>query len=143
MPRQVLGGNIQCNLARLGIVNALGDTSDSISNIQDPATQQAAAAGVEQANSGIRQIASALVAGQAPPAAGRDTTEAGLTAAGQALAAGDRFVRSLFPNRPWHEIDVNIRHVVLTKLLLMPKKPSMKLWHLDRMSSPIVSRQWI
>ncbi|KAK5051038.1 hypothetical protein LTR84_003597 [Exophiala bonariae] len=62
---------------------------DSISQIQDPATKQAATAGVNQANSGIRQIASAIIAGEAPPQEGREITEAGLTAAGQALAAGD------------------------------------------------------
>ena len=100
LPRQFLGGNIQCNLARIGIVGALGDTTDAISQIQDPATAQAAAAGVDQANSGIREIASALVAGEAPPDSGRATTEAGLTAAGQALAAGDTYVHSLFSHRP-------------------------------------------
>ncbi|KEF57667.1 uncharacterized protein A1O9_05585 [Exophiala aquamarina CBS 119918] len=89
LPRQIFGGNIRCNVARLGIVSALGDTMDSISQIQDPTTREAAAAGVDQANSGIRQIASAIISGQAPPQEGRDTTEAGLTAAGQALAGGD------------------------------------------------------
>lgn len=92
LPRQIFGGNIRCNVARLGIVSALGDTMDSISQIQDPATKQAAAAGVAQANSGIREIASAIIAGDAPPQSGRETTEAGLTAAGQALAAGDTYV---------------------------------------------------
>lgn len=98
MPRQFLGGNIQCNLARLGIVSALGATADDISGIQDATTKQAASAGVDQANSGIREIAQALFAGQDPPQSGRDTTEAGLTAATQALAAGDTYVLTFFPN---------------------------------------------
>jgi hypothetical protein len=130
-------------VARLGIVSALGDTMDSISQIQDPTTKQAAAAGVDQANAGIRQIASAIIAGQAPPQAGRDTTEAGLTAAGQALAAGDTYVHFLFSHRPYHEIDANTGNVALTKLSLKLKNPSMMLWHLDRMLSPIVRRQWV
>lgn len=100
LPRQIFGGNIRCNVARLGIVRALGDTMDSISQIQDPATKQAAAAGVAQANSGIREIASAILAGDAPPQSGRETTEAGLTAAGQALEDGDTYVLYLLLQYP-------------------------------------------
>ncbi|KAH6988349.1 hypothetical protein EDB80DRAFT_689931 [Ilyonectria destructans] len=90
-PRQLLGqlGSIQCNIARVRIVGALGDAGDAISNIQDPATSAAASAGLDQANAGISQIASAIVAGEAPPAEGRSEVEAGLQAMGTALTAGD------------------------------------------------------
>lgn len=93
-PRQLLGqlGSIQCNIARVRIVGALGDAGDAISNIQDPATSAAASAGLDQANGGISQIASAIVAGEAPPAEGRSEVEAGLKAMGTALTAGDRYV---------------------------------------------------
>ena len=90
--RQFLGGGIACNIARLRIVRALGDTSDNIAGIQDASVQQTAQAGVDQANEGISQIAQAIFAGEAPPAEGRDITEAGLTAASSALDSGDAYV---------------------------------------------------
>lgn len=74
------------------IVGALGDAGDAINSIQDPATSAAATTGLDQANAGISQIASAIIAGQAPPDAGRTEVEAGLKAMGAALAAGDRYV---------------------------------------------------
>ncbi|KAK7428820.1 hypothetical protein QQZ08_004590 [Neonectria magnoliae] len=90
-PRQLLGqlGGIQCNLARVRIVGALGDAGDAIDNIQDQATSAAASAGLDQANAGISQIASALIAGEAPPDEGRTEVEAGLQAIGAALDSGD------------------------------------------------------
>ncbi|KAH7130896.1 hypothetical protein EDB81DRAFT_763561 [Dactylonectria macrodidyma] len=93
-PRQLLGqlGNLQCNLARVRIVGALNDADQAIGNIQDQATSAAAAAGLSQANAGISQIASAIVAGEAPPAESRSEVEAGLEAMAAALTAGDRHV---------------------------------------------------
>ena len=91
---QLLGGGLgglQCNLARVRIVGALGDTEDAVAQIQDGATQAAATAGLEQAQGGISQIAQAIVAGDAPPASGREQVEAGLTAVGEALASGDAY----------------------------------------------------
>ncbi|PVH96095.1 hypothetical protein DM02DRAFT_535952, partial [Periconia macrospinosa] len=82
-------GGLGCNVARLQIVRALGQTGNDISGIQDASVKQSAQAGVDQANDGIGQIAQALLAGEAPPQDGRDITEAGLTAASSALAAGD------------------------------------------------------
>ena len=83
-------GGLGCNIARLQIVRALGDTGNAVAQIQDSATQQAAEAGLIQANAGIESIAQALVAGEAPPQSGRDEVEAGLVATGNALASGDR-----------------------------------------------------
>jgi hypothetical protein len=83
-------GSLDCNLARLRIVNALGDTEASVSEIEDPATQSAAADALGQAQGGIQQIAQAIGAGEAPPQDSRGQVEAGLTAAGEALASGDR-----------------------------------------------------
>lgn len=77
------------------IVGALGDAGDAIGNIQDPATSAAASAGLNQANAGISQIASAIVAGEAPPDEGRTEVEAGLQAMGAALNSGDRYVKSV------------------------------------------------
>ena len=83
-------GGIGCNLARLRIVGALGDTADSVAAIQDTTVQQAASDGVKQAQDGIKTIAQSLFSGGAPPAEARKTVEAGLTAAGDALASGDQ-----------------------------------------------------
>jgi len=82
-------GSLNCNLARLRIVGALGDTETAVGEIEDPATQEAAAAGLTQAQGGIQQIAQAIAAGEAPPEDGRAQVEAGLTAVGDALGAGD------------------------------------------------------
>jgi len=82
-------GGIQCNVARLRIVKALGDTQDSVGQIQDTTVQQDASAGLKQAQGGIGQIAQAILAGEAPPQGGRDEVEAGLNAASSALDSGD------------------------------------------------------
>ena len=82
-------GSIQCNIARYRIVGALGDTGDSVSEIQDTATADAAQAGLDQANGAIKTIAQSIVTGAAPPQDARDEVETGLTAAGEALASGD------------------------------------------------------
>lgn len=87
-PRQLAGG-LACNIARLQIVNALGSTEDAVAQIQDPATASAAQAGLDQANGGISEIASAIVAGDAPPDSGRAEVEAGLQAVGSALDGAD------------------------------------------------------
>ena len=87
LPRQI--GGIGCNIARLQIVSALDATGKDVNKIQDAAVAQAAKAGVDQAFGGIGQIAKALLSGQTAPASSRNTTEAGLTAASQALAGGD------------------------------------------------------
>ncbi|USP79206.1 hypothetical protein yc1106_06480 [Curvularia clavata] len=79
----------QCTSARVQIVYALNDASGNVLRIQDPAVAQAAKAGIQQATGGIAQIAKAIFALQPPPAAARDTTEAGLEVAANALARGD------------------------------------------------------
>lgn len=86
--RRQLGG-IACNVARLQIVGALGDTEDAVGQIADADTASAAQAGLDQANGGISEIASAILAGEAPPDSGRAEVEAGLEAVGSALSAGD------------------------------------------------------
>ncbi|KAI1081106.1 hypothetical protein F5B20DRAFT_71977 [Whalleya microplaca] len=89
--RQILDklGSIPCNAARFRIVGALGDTKDAVGQIQDAGVQDAASTGLQQAQDGIGQIAQAIITGQDPPQAGRDQVEAGLGAAGDALAGGD------------------------------------------------------
>ncbi|KAI3396057.1 hypothetical protein diail_474 [Diaporthe ilicicola] len=82
-------GGIGCNVARIQILGALGDAKDAIGQIQDPATQQAAQAGLDQANGGISQIASSLLSGAAAPAASRDDVAAGLAAMNDALSGAD------------------------------------------------------
>ncbi|KAI1862726.1 hypothetical protein JX265_007164 [Neoarthrinium moseri] len=85
-PRQ---SSLACNAARLQIIKALSDTKKSVADIQDPTVQQAAAAGVKQAQQGVTQVAASLLTGQAPSADGRNTVEAGLNATATALAGGD------------------------------------------------------
>jgi hypothetical protein len=82
-------GGIGCNVARFKIVGALKSAGDSIGQIQDASVQSAAQAGLDQANGGIKQIASGLLSGQAAPAASRDEVKAGLAAMDTALAGGD------------------------------------------------------
>ncbi|KAK2733031.1 hypothetical protein CKAH01_08529 [Colletotrichum kahawae] len=90
--RQLLGslGSLGCNVARLQIVGALGNTDDAVSKITDATVKDAANTGLEQARGGISQIAQALLSGSAPPAASRDEVAAGLAAAGAALASADK-----------------------------------------------------
>ncbi|KAK6827332.1 hypothetical protein PG990_008953 [Apiospora arundinis] len=66
-PRQSSLGSAACNAARLRIVSALAQTSNSAGDIADAATN-----------------------GGAPPADARDEVEAGLQAAGAALQGGDQ-----------------------------------------------------
>ncbi|KAI1344375.1 hypothetical protein F5Y15DRAFT_366445 [Xylariaceae sp. FL0016] len=87
--RQIFQDGLACNIARLQIVGALGDTKDSVGQIQDATVADAASTGLQMADDGISQIAQAIVAGEAPPDAGREMVEAGLTAAGKALTGGD------------------------------------------------------
>ncbi|KAH9889699.1 hypothetical protein F4778DRAFT_753740 [Xylariomycetidae sp. FL2044] len=87
-PRQIQG-SAECNAARARIVSALGDTKDSVGQIQDATVQDAASTGLNQAQAGILQIGKALIAGDAPPQDGRDQVDTGLAAAGDALAGGD------------------------------------------------------
>ncbi|KAK1675534.1 hypothetical protein BDP55DRAFT_552445 [Colletotrichum godetiae] len=89
--RQLLGnlGSLSCNVARLQILGALGNTEDAVSQITDTTVQDAANAGLQQARGGISQIAKSIVSGDAPPAASRDEVAAGLAAAGTALSGGD------------------------------------------------------
>lgn len=82
-------GSLECIIARLQIVSALGDAGDSIAAIQDPDTASAAQVGFDQAQGGISQIGQAIAAGEVPPQDGRDQVEAGLAAIGEALAEGD------------------------------------------------------
>lgn len=82
-------GGIACNVARLQVVGALGDAETAIGNIQDTDTASAAQAGIDEANGGISEIASAIVAGEQAPDSGRASVESGLTATNSALAAGD------------------------------------------------------
>lgn len=88
LPRQAQS-SAACNAARINIVGNLIQVNNFIQQIEDPATQQAAQAGVDEAVSGIQTIGEAIVAGEAPPAEARDITGAGLQATGEALAAGD------------------------------------------------------
>lgn len=87
IPRQA--GNAACNAARIQVVSSLSAAGSSIAEIQDPAVQAAAQAGLDQANGGIRAIAGTLQAGETASAAGRDDVEAGLRAMASALTAGD------------------------------------------------------
>jgi hypothetical protein len=89
LPRQAQS-SAECNAARVNIVRSLIIVNSNVQVIQDPATQEAAQAGVDQAASGIQTIAEAIQAGEAPPAEARDVTGAGLQATGEALAAGDQ-----------------------------------------------------
>ncbi|KAH7320622.1 hypothetical protein B0I35DRAFT_427486 [Stachybotrys elegans] len=80
-------GSIECNLARFRIVSALGSARSSINNIEDETIKTAATAGLEEANSGISQIAKAILTGQAPPQESRDVVAAGLSAMDAALSS--------------------------------------------------------
>lgn len=86
-PRQL--GGIACNVARLQVVSALGNAESAVGQIQDADTASAAQAGLDQANGGISEIASAVLAGEQAPDSGREAVEAGLTATNAALSAGD------------------------------------------------------
>ncbi|KAF7534761.1 hypothetical protein G7054_g5951 [Neopestalotiopsis clavispora] len=85
-PRQ---DSLACNLARFQIVKAIGDTKSAVADIQDPAVQSAAAAGVKTAQGGVAQVAGSILTGAAPSADGRDAVESGLNATSAALAGGD------------------------------------------------------
>ncbi|KAH6661166.1 hypothetical protein BKA67DRAFT_668109 [Truncatella angustata] len=85
-PRQ---SSVACNIARLQIVKAISDTKKAVADIQDPAVQDAATAGIQQAQSGVAQVAQSIFTGAATSAAGRDGVEAGLNATSTALAGGD------------------------------------------------------
>jgi len=83
-------GNLQCNLARLRIVKALGSAGKNLKQIDtaDPAAADAAStasAGVASANAGVKTIAGALITGQKAPAAARDQVGQGLENAQTAL----------------------------------------------------------
>ncbi|KAK9780545.1 hypothetical protein AB5N19_03869 [Seiridium cardinale] len=80
---------ISCNVARLQIVKAIGDTNKAVGDIQDPTVQTAAAAGVKQAQGGVADVAKSIFSGAAPSADGRNAVEAGLNATSTALAGGD------------------------------------------------------
>ncbi|KAK6074024.1 hypothetical protein SCUP515_06689 [Seiridium cupressi] len=80
---------ISCNVARLQIVKAIGDTNKAVGDIQDPTVQTAAAAGVKQAQGGVADVAKSIFSGAAPSADGRNAVEAGLNATSAALAGGD------------------------------------------------------
>lgn len=106
-----MGDGLSCNVARLRTVAGLAVTNRAVNKIaaayvirfsctpiskeltildrNDPAAEAAVAAakaGLKEAQGGIGQIATALVAGLNPPEAGRVKTEAGLDAAKTALA---------------------------------------------------------
>ncbi|KAI0023306.1 hypothetical protein F4780DRAFT_729211 [Xylariomycetidae sp. FL0641] len=83
-------GGLTCNIARIRIVTALGQTKDEVGSIKDTAVADKASTGLDQAGSGIGEIAKALLSGEDAPAASRDKVAAGLTAAGTALKAGDQ-----------------------------------------------------
>lgn len=91
LPTRQIGG-IACNVARLQVVSALGDAESAISSIEDADTASAAQAGIDEANGGISEIASAIVAGELAPDSGRASVESGLTAANSALSAADAYV---------------------------------------------------
>lgn len=86
-PRQI--GNLACNVARIKIVAAFGSAGSAIDDIADPAVKTAAQAGLDQANGGIKTIASAILSGDAAPATARDEVAAGLAAMNTALAGAD------------------------------------------------------
>ncbi|KAH7564391.1 hypothetical protein J3E72DRAFT_26430 [Bipolaris maydis] len=88
-PRQFGRNPIACNVARFQIVSALADTSDSVDKIKDQTVATAAKTGIDQATNGIGEIAKAILAGEAPPAASRNETATGITAATTALGGGD------------------------------------------------------
>lgn len=91
-PRQFGRNPIACNVARFQIVSALADTSDSVDKIKDQTVATAAKTGIDQATNGIGEIAKAILAGEAPPAASRNETATGITAATTALGGGDAYV---------------------------------------------------
>ncbi|TFK18653.1 hypothetical protein FA15DRAFT_729205 [Coprinopsis marcescibilis] len=94
-PRQLLGGlgGIGCNVARIQTVGSLRRTIGEVNDLSeaaasDTATAAAASdasAALQSAHGGIQQIATALLTGQAPPQAGRDSVEQGFNAAKTAL----------------------------------------------------------
>ncbi|KAJ7736457.1 hypothetical protein B0H16DRAFT_1573842 [Mycena metata] len=88
--QQRQGGDLQCNINRLKIVNSLASTNTAVGKIDttDPATASAvtaAQAGLTSASAGIKTIAQSLLTGQAAPASARDQVQAGLLAAQTAL----------------------------------------------------------
>ncbi|KAJ7618472.1 hypothetical protein FB45DRAFT_931724 [Roridomyces roridus] len=83
-------GNLECNINRAQIVVALAQTGSAVKAINgtDAATEAqktAAQTGLTSSGEGIAQIAVALVAGQAAPAAARLQTQQGLLDAQAAL----------------------------------------------------------
>lgn len=87
-PRQA-ASSAACNTARLGVVNALSNAGNAVGEIQDATVQAAVQQGLDQANSGVQEVAQSIKAGEAPSAAGRDDVEAGLKAMFAALAGGN------------------------------------------------------
>lgn len=86
-PRQL--GSLACNIARIKIVADLASAGGAISSLAAPATQTAVQAGLDQANGGIKTIASSLLSGSAAPDEARSQVKDGLTAMSVALAAAD------------------------------------------------------
>ncbi|EJD01795.1 uncharacterized protein FOMMEDRAFT_156920 [Fomitiporia mediterranea MF3/22] len=89
--RQV--GNLQCNLDRLAIVTALGQTKNDVNSLASAGSSDSsvtsatsdALTGINSAQDGIATIAKALISGQTAPADARDQVGQGLTTAQNAL----------------------------------------------------------
>lgn len=88
-PRAAAASSAACNTARVGVVSALASAGTAVDGIQDAQVKAAAQKGLDQANTGVNEVAQSIVAGQAPSAAGRDDVEAGLKAMIAALDGGD------------------------------------------------------
>jgi len=156
-------GNLQCNIARLRIVSALGRTNRGTETLQgltaayvsrsdkargrtlrysnvhrDDTAQTAvedALAGLQDAASGIRTIAGSIISGELAPADARDQVASGLGAAKTAFNSITSYVLYL-----WHGIGK------LTTVTAEPMKQSLhslrpfrRAWTLR---SPLVGTLW-
>ncbi|KAK7957821.1 hypothetical protein PG996_010731 [Apiospora saccharicola] len=78
-PRQVNGGSLECNTARVRIVAGLQETRTNVNQIVDVTTRGTANDGINLASNAINSIAIAVLTGTVPPADARQITEGGST----------------------------------------------------------------
>ncbi|CCF44980.1 hypothetical protein CH063_03474 [Colletotrichum higginsianum] len=83
-------GDVDCNVARLQIVDAISSAQDTVGGIKDATVKDAAAGGLKQASDAIGNIGVALISGQKAAAEDRTSVQTGLNATGTALQGGDQ-----------------------------------------------------
>ncbi|WQF84009.1 hypothetical protein CDEST_09023 [Colletotrichum destructivum] len=83
-------GDVDCNVARLQIVDAISSAQDTVGGIKDATVKDAAAGGLNQASDAIGNIGVALISGQKAAAEDRTSVKTGLNATGTALQGGDQ-----------------------------------------------------